>query len=77
MTVQDVRFDSYYKYIWYQDSGEWSSRFSIWYTAGLFRRNQGDDVANAQAVIKSVWVKSRFHKPEDELLTLHTALRVK
>jgi hypothetical protein len=54
MQVQDARFDYYYKYIWYQDSGEWSTRFSIWYAAGLFERHQGEDVENGRAVIRSV-----------------------
>lgn len=56
MQTQDSRYDSYYHYIWYQDSGAWSTRFTVWYVAGLLYRAQGDDIANGIATIESVLV---------------------
>jgi hypothetical protein len=55
MQVQDSRFDASYKFIWYQDKGPWSVRFTAWYTAGLLHRNQGDDVENAKAAIEAMY----------------------
>ncbi|KAI1862105.1 uncharacterized protein JN550_010570 [Neoarthrinium moseri] len=54
MQVQDSRYDSYYKYIWYQDNGPWSTRFTAWYIPGLFARACGDDVKNGIASIEAV-----------------------
>lgn len=58
MQVSDLRFDDYYKFIWYQEKGEFSTRFTAWYCAGLLHRNQGDDVDNAKAAIANVSVTS-------------------
>lgn len=55
MQVGDSRWDDYYKYILYQDSvGEYSTRFTAWYTAGLLHRNQGNDVENAKAALENM-----------------------
>ncbi|KAL1873155.1 hypothetical protein Daus18300_003974 [Diaporthe australafricana] len=54
MQVSDIRFDDYYKYIWYQEKGEFSTRFTAWYCAGLLHRNQGNDVDNAKAAIANI-----------------------
>ncbi|KAG6356048.1 hypothetical protein INS49_015433 [Diaporthe citri] len=54
MQVSDSRFDDYYKFIWYQEKGEVSTRFTAWYCAGLLHRNQGGDVDNAKAAIANV-----------------------
>lgn len=54
MQVQDSRYDDYYNFIWYQDNGPWSTRFTAWYILGLLYRAQGDDVANAIASIEGV-----------------------
>lgn len=58
MQVSDLRFDDYYKFIWYQEKGEFSTRFTAWYCAGLLHRNQGNDVDNAKAAIANVSVAS-------------------
>jgi hypothetical protein len=54
MQVNDDRWDDSYKYIWYQDNGPWSVRFTAWYTAGLLYRAQGNDVENAKAAIENM-----------------------
>ncbi|KAH8651034.1 hypothetical protein BX600DRAFT_516632 [Xylariales sp. PMI_506] len=54
MTVQDSRYDAYYNYIWYSCNGQWCTRFTAWYVAGLLHRAQGDDVKNALASIEAV-----------------------
>lgn len=57
MQVQDSRWDDDYKYIRYQEAaGEFSTRFTAWYTAGLLHRNQGNDVENAKAALENVCV---------------------
>lgn len=59
MTVQDLRYDPYYNFIWYFDNGPWSVRFTAWYSVGLLKRNQGDDVAHARAALKNMYEFSR------------------
>ncbi|CAN8096175.1 unnamed protein product [Discula destructiva] len=55
MQVQDARWDDHYKFIQYQEkAGEYSTRFTAWYVAGLLQRNQGSDVENAKAAIENV-----------------------
>ncbi|KAF4544405.1 uncharacterized protein LTHEOB_5975 [Lasiodiplodia theobromae] len=54
MAVQDLRYDSYYDFIWYSDNGPWSVRFTAWYTIGLLKRNQGDDVLHAKAALRNI-----------------------
>lgn len=54
MEVNDARFDYSYKYIWYPDNGPWSNRFTSWYIPGLLHRNQGDDLANAEAALRNM-----------------------
>jgi hypothetical protein len=51
MEVSDSRYDSSYNYIWYQDNGQWSVRFTSWYIPGLLHRG---DVKTAIAAIESV-----------------------
>lgn len=61
MQVQDSRYDDSFNYIWYQDSGPWSTRFTIWYVPGLLHRAQGQDIENGIASIESVsvmWILS-------------------
>ncbi|ESU13980.1 hypothetical protein FGSG_07691 [Fusarium graminearum PH-1] len=53
-TVSDSRFDSSYGYIWYQDNGQWSVRFTAWYIAGLLHRGKADDVKAAVMAIENV-----------------------
>ncbi|KAM0398792.1 hypothetical protein ACHAPZ_007754 [Fusarium culmorum] len=54
MEVSDSRFDSSYGYIWYQDNGQWSVRFTAWYLAGLLHRGKADDVKAAVKAIENV-----------------------
>jgi hypothetical protein len=54
MSVGDSRYDASYNYIWYNDNGPWSTRFTAWYIPGLLHRNQGDDVANAQKALRNL-----------------------
>lgn len=55
MEVQDARWDDYYKYIQYQQTaGEFNTRFTAWYAAGLLHRQRGADVANARAAVENV-----------------------
>lgn len=56
MAVQDLRYDSYYDFIWYSDNGPWSVRFTAWYTIGLLKRNQGDDLVHAKAALRNMYV---------------------
>jgi hypothetical protein len=55
MSVGDSRYDASYNYIWYNDNGPWSTRFTAWYIPGLLYRNQGDDVANAQKALRNLY----------------------
>ncbi|KAH7025176.1 uncharacterized protein B0I36DRAFT_274915 [Microdochium trichocladiopsis] len=54
MQVSDSRYDSSYNYVWYQDNGQWSVRFTSWYIAGLLHRGSKDDVKSAIAAIENV-----------------------
>jgi hypothetical protein len=54
MNIADNRYDASYNYIWYNDNGPWSTRFTAWYIPGLLHRNQGDDVANAQKSLRAL-----------------------
>lgn len=55
MQVQDARWDDYYKYILYQETaGEFSTRFTAWYVAGLLARKLGNDVDNAKAALENM-----------------------
>jgi Fe-S cluster assembly scaffold protein SufB len=54
MSVGDSRYDASYNYVWYNDNGPWSTRFTAWYIPGLLHRNQGDDVANAQKALRNL-----------------------
>jgi hypothetical protein len=54
MSLADSRYDSSYGYIWYNDNGPWSTRFTAWYIPGLLHRNQGDDVSNAQKALRNL-----------------------
>lgn len=54
MQVSDSRFDASYGYVWYQDNGQWSVRFTAWYIAGLLHRAKGDDVKTAVKAIENV-----------------------
>lgn len=54
MYVSDLRWDDYYKCIWYQEKGELNTRFTAWYMVGLLARDQGDDVKNAKAALKNM-----------------------
>ncbi|KAK0388287.1 hypothetical protein NLU13_4532 [Sarocladium strictum] len=54
MSVSDSRYDSSYNYIWYQDNGQWSTRFTSWYLPGLLHRGKPADVKNAIASIEAV-----------------------
>ncbi|KAM0234176.1 hypothetical protein ACHAPO_006557 [Fusarium lateritium] len=54
MEVSDSRFDSSYGYVWYQDNGQWSIRFTAWYIAGLLHRGKTDDVKAAVKAIENV-----------------------
>ena len=56
MSIQDPRWDDSYKYLWFNDNGPWSIRFTSWYTAGLLHRNQGNDVARAKMALQKMSV---------------------
>ncbi|ROW09312.1 hypothetical protein VPNG_05844 [Cytospora leucostoma] len=54
MQVSELRWDDYYKYVLYQEEGEYNTRFTAWYAVGLLARNQGEDVENAKAAIDNI-----------------------
>ncbi|KXJ85475.1 hypothetical protein Micbo1qcDRAFT_154218 [Microdochium bolleyi] len=54
MSVSDSRYDSSYNYIWYQDNGQWSVRFTAWYLPGLLHRGKKGDVESAIAAIENI-----------------------
>ena len=54
MQVGDSRYDSSYNYIWYQDNGQWSVRFTAWFLPGLLHRGTKADVAAATAAIENI-----------------------
>ncbi|EXK27371.1 hypothetical protein FOMG_16179 [Fusarium oxysporum f. sp. melonis 26406] len=54
MQVSDSRYDSSYGYVWYQDNGQWSVRFTAWHIPGLLHRAKGDDVKTAVKAIENV-----------------------
>lgn len=54
MRLADERYDPSYNYIWYNDNGPWSTRFTAWYIPGLLHRNKGDDVARAQKALRNL-----------------------
>jgi hypothetical protein len=55
IAAQDYFDDSSYGYVWYNDNGPWSTRFTAWYIPGLLHRNKGDDVANAQKALRNLY----------------------
>jgi hypothetical protein len=55
MSLADSRYDASYGYVWYNDNGPWSTRFTAWYIPGLLHRNKGDDVANAQKALRNLY----------------------
>lgn len=54
MSLADSRYDASYNYIWYNDNGPWSTRFTAWYIPGLLYRNQGDDVSKAEHALRNL-----------------------
>ncbi|CAN8101694.1 unnamed protein product [Discula destructiva] len=58
MSYLDQIYDSIAGYLWYTyyplAAGKHETRSTVWYAAGLLRRNQGDDVDNAVRIITSV-----------------------
>lgn len=54
LSVQDLRWDDSHELEWFQGNGPWSFRFTTWYTAGLLKRANGNDVVNARAAIRSM-----------------------
>lgn len=56
MSVSDSRFDSSYNYMWYQDNGQWSIRFTAWYLPGLLHRGKPADIETAIAAIENMYV---------------------
>ncbi|KAF2004258.1 hypothetical protein P154DRAFT_543410 [Amniculicola lignicola CBS 123094] len=54
MELGDLRYDASYNYIWYNDNGPWSTRFTAWYIPGLLYRNKGQDRANAQKSLRAL-----------------------
>lgn len=59
MSINDPRFDPYYKYINYPDTGPFSVRFTSWYIPGLLYRNEGSDLENALGALENMLVKNR------------------
>lgn len=77
MSVNDGRWDDSYKYIWYLDNGAWSTRFTAWYIPGLLHRNEGNDVANAQAALRNLYVWFLFvHSVYEMLMNLGCSISV-
>ncbi|KAI0482014.1 hypothetical protein GGR56DRAFT_663112 [Xylariaceae sp. FL0804] len=86
MSVGDSRYDSYYNYIWSQEQGAWSTRFTAWYIPGLLHRAQGDDVQHGIAAIESVlatqylddyesaWYGTFKHAPDEPTPTPNSSL---
>lgn len=66
MQVSEARWDDYYKYVLYQEKGEFNTRFTAWYTVGLLARNQGEDVENAKAAIDNMLVYLHLIPSRDE-----------
>lgn len=54
MQVGDSRYDSYYNYIWAEENGAWSTRFTAWHIPGLLFRAEGNDIEQGIAAIESV-----------------------
>lgn len=58
MVYLDQIYDPTAGYLWYTyypfAAGKHETRSTVWYAAGLLRRNQGDDVDNAVRIITSV-----------------------
>ncbi|ROV99698.1 hypothetical protein VSDG_02963 [Cytospora chrysosperma] len=58
MSFLDQIYDPSAGYLWYfyypLAAGKHETRSSVWYAAGLLRRNQGDDVDNAVRIITNV-----------------------
>lgn len=58
MSFLDQIYDPYAGYLWwfYQPlaAGKHETRSTVWYAAGLLRRNEGDDVDNAVKIITNV-----------------------
>lgn len=54
MSINDPRFDTYYKYINYPDVGPFSVRFTAWYVPGLLHRNEGADLENALGALENL-----------------------
>lgn len=58
MSFLDQIYDPSAGYLWYfyypLAAGKHETRSTVWYAAGLLRRNEGDDVGNAVRIIKSV-----------------------
>lgn len=58
MGFLDQIYDPTAGYLWYfyypLAAGKHETRSTVWYAAGLLRRNQGEDVQNAVRIITSV-----------------------
>lgn len=58
MSFLDQIYDPNAGYLWYfyypLAAGKHETRSTVWYAAGLLRRNEGDDVDNAVKIITSV-----------------------
>lgn len=58
MSYLDQIYDPTAGYLWYTyypfAAGKHETRSTVWYAAGLLRRNQGSDVDNAVRIINSV-----------------------
>lgn len=58
MSFLDQIYDPTAGYLWYfyypSAAGKHETRSTVWYAAGLLRRNEGDDVDNAVKIITNV-----------------------
>lgn len=58
MSFLDQIYDPTAGYLWYsyypQAAGKHETRSTVWYAAGLLRRNQGSDVDEAVKIITNV-----------------------
>lgn len=63
MSFLDRIYDPIAGYLWYfyypLAAGKHETRSTVWYAAGLLRRNQGEDVQNAVRIIESVIVDQK------------------
>lgn len=68
MNWLDTYYDASYGYLYdvnAQSALHHETRSSVWYATGLLARNQGDDVANAERIIRNV-IEGQYKNPSEQ-----------